>query len=126
MLISRRGLRRCAWLAFSALAIQLVAAFGHIHKEDWLPAAPAQTAASGSAHSSGGGTPPPAQPAGHDDHDALCSICASIALAGALLLPAPPVITFAPTYHAVRLHQPAFVVASSEQRAYFQARGPPA
>ena len=125
MVTLRRRLRLGAWLAISALAIQLVASFAHFHKEDLLPAFPQRTIASGLARPSGG-TPPPAQPAGHDDHDALCSICASIALAGALLLPAPPVIKFAPTYHAVRLHQPAFVVASSEQRAYFQARGPPA
>ena len=125
MVTLRRRLRLGAWLAISALAIQLIAAFAHLHKEDLLPAFPERTIASGLARPSGG-TPSPAQPAGHDDHDALCSICANIALAGMLLLPAPPVITFVPTYHAVRLHQHAFVVASSEQRAYFQARGPPA
>ena len=125
MVTLRRRLRLGAWLAISALAIQLVAAFAHFHKEDLLPAFPGRTIASGPTRPSGG-TPPPAQPAGHDDQDTLCSICASIALAGALLVPAPPAITFAPVYHAVRLYQPAFVVASSEQRAYFQARGPPA
>ena len=125
MLILRRRLGLCAWLATSALAIQLVAAFAHFHKEDLLQAFPERTIASGLAGPSGG-TPSPAPPAGHDDRDALCSICASIALAGAVLVPAPPVITFAPIYHAVGLHAHAFVIATSEQRAYFRARGPPA
>lgn len=125
-MIRRTRLRLGGWLAIFALAIQLVASFAHVHKEDLFSAVAERTIASGLASASSAGTHSPAQPPGHADHDAACAICATIALAGAILLPEPPVITFAPDYHAVRLPADAFVAASGEQHAYFQARGPPA
>jgi hypothetical protein len=126
MLIRRTRLRLGGWLAIFTLAVQLVASFAHVHKEDLLSASAERTISSGLARPSSGGTQSPAQPAGDADHDAGCSICATIALAGATLLPEPPAITFAPDYHTVRLPEDAFAAASGEQRAYFQARGPPA
>jgi hypothetical protein len=126
MLIRRKRLRLGGWLAIFTLAVQLVASFAHVHKGDLLPVSAERTIWSGLARPSSGGTQSPAQPAGHPDHDAGCWICATLALAGATLLPEPAAITFARDYHAVRLPEDAFVAASREQRAYFQARGPPA
>jgi hypothetical protein len=136
MLIRRTRLRLGGWLAIFALALQLVASFAHFHKEDFykedfhkedvLSASAGRAISSGLARPLSEGKPSPAQPVGHADHDAACLICTTIALAGATLVPEPPAVTFEPVYHPMRLPEDAFVAASGEQRAYFQARGPPA
>lgn len=126
MVILRRHLGLCAWLAISALAIQLVASFSHFHKEDLLPAAAERTVAAGLVQASPGGAQSPAQPGDHDDHDAVCAICASMALAGTVLLPEPPALSFVFAHHAAQLPEEAAVAVSVEKRVYFQARGPPA
>jgi hypothetical protein len=126
MLIVRKRVRLGAWLAIFALATQLVASFAHVHKEDLLAGASGRPDDLQRAVLSSGGTAFPAQPAGDDDHDAVCSICASIALAGAAFLPEPPAITLVLAYQAVQLPEDAAVTAPDEHRAGFRARGPPA
>jgi hypothetical protein len=123
MRLLRGRIRSGAALALFALAVQLVATFGHIHKEDFVLASaqgPAATLAVANR-----GTQAPVQPA-HDDHGLTCSICASISLAGALLVPAPPaiIIALAPT-ETLTPASPA-PVSNNRERRGFQARAPPA
>jgi hypothetical protein len=104
-------------LALAALALQLALSFGHIHAEDFAPAS--VQASSQAAHGSG----TPADPDGDDHHG--CAICATIALLGTLVVPAPPVVALPPDR--------ALIVAAEIQRQIplaapprlFQARAPP-
>jgi len=108
--------------------VQLAATFGHIHREDLVPIArQGPSASSGLAHVSSDRPNQPAQPADHDDsstHD-VCTICASIALAGSLLIPEPPAVSVAIARHPTWVPDRATAVLRDRQRPEFQARGPP-
>jgi hypothetical protein len=110
-------------LALFALAVQLVASFAHFHRDDLPAPAPEQATGSrvagapaGSAQSRSGQS---------DNRDHGCTICASIALAGALDFPEPPAIRFAPAYRQPWLPEHLAPVTETELRASFQARAPP-
>jgi hypothetical protein len=105
-------------LALFALATQLVLSFGHVHLHE--PHAPAAA----SATSCDAKTPAPC-PAHDDDHEQHCSICWTIALAGSLVLAAPPLLEVPRLTVAPR--KAPIVIGQFQDNAtvHFQARGPP-
>jgi len=113
-------LASCARLALFALAVQLVAAFGHFHKDDLLPAV---TAGLPAAQSSSRGADSPAPPADHSDS---CTICASIAMAGSLVVPEPPAVIVPPAPRETLLPARTVVLAAGDAGFGFRARAPPA
>jgi hypothetical protein len=114
---------RVAWLAYFALACQLVLTFGHVHlgKTGLVPSTLAITidAAGGAAPSS----PAKKAPAGLSRD--ICAVCNNISLANALILPAPSV-SIPPTSFAKQLPwTPEAIGLASRDHFYFDARGPP-
>ncbi|HYC17433.1 MAG TPA: DUF2946 family protein [Pseudolabrys sp.] len=81
-----------SWLAISALAIQLVLSFGHVHAEDLAPAASIGTSFDADRD---GGNP-------SEDHNGFvhhnCDICATIALLATLVIPSPPALVVLKAY----------------------------
>jgi hypothetical protein len=117
----RSNTGRVAWLAFFALACQLVLSFGHLHV-----AKPNAGAAWADAGKTAKPAPPanPPSPAGLADE--YCAVCASINLASLLLLPVVLAL-LAPISFVSRLPDP----EAETRPAYiahflFDARGPPA
>jgi hypothetical protein len=110
-----------AWLALIAVTLQLVLSFGHVHPHDKGTASNAAVATSEGRQPS---LPTPVD--GHDDDDAQCAICWSMALARSVLLAQPqPILPpiQAGTAIAVPLAAAGLIYACP---ASFQARGPPA
>ena len=109
-------------LALFALATQLVLSFGHVHLHE--PHAPA-TAAPVSCDAN---APTPANtpcPAHDDDDEQHCSICWTIAIAGSIVVAAPPVlevprVTLVPPRPPITVGQ-----LSDVSTVKFQARAPP-
>ena len=105
-----------AWLALTALALQLAVSFGHIHAEDFVRGHYGLTIVADAA------TDVPDDP----DNDHLdCAICATVHLASVLLLPAPPAISLPAD---IAVHRPTAGEQDTAQRARalaFDARGPP-
>jgi hypothetical protein len=124
-MVSRANHRRLAWLALFALWLQLGLSFAHTHPEDFFGLG----AGSGHAaqltadrHTIPGS---PASPFSDGlAHDA-CAICATMALAGSLVLPAPVQIASpgVGVGAAVPLHD-AFVLIGASH-LLFQTRAPP-
>jgi|SRR5215467_9323789 len=113
-----------AWLAFFALACQLVLSFGHVHVGKFSNGSPAWAAAeSGNASADGTPSSPPKDPTGLAGD--FCAICASISLANTLVLPILAII-LAPRLFVEILP---WSVAASEPASFdhvpFSARGPP-
>jgi hypothetical protein len=109
-----------AWLALVALLFQIAVSFAHVHHDDLVPVL-----------SEGRPGASPLRPASRDlpgspskDRD-CCTICASIALAGSLVLSQPPAILVAIVLRRVVLTDRALLLVSNDQRRHFQARGPP-
>jgi hypothetical protein len=69
-----------AWLALLALTCQFVLSFGHVHA-----ARLGSTAVTNIGDAAAGAPPPHKNPAGPADD--FCAVCASISLAGTLVLP---------------------------------------
>ena len=115
----RTNRRFAGALALFALALQITLAFGHIHVRDFagLPGIAAQAPANAQL------------PAGHKDSDrsadGYCLVCATVSLAGMLVLPAstalpgPAGVTTALYWHACAS------ACTPIQHALFYARGPP-
>lgn len=108
-------------LALFALALQLVASFGHFHANE-LTRKPLAIATIEHAGEPQG----PAGDADTDHHDHYCDICATLhALAGAQIATPPP----SPVPHAFAHVAPLIdegVVAAEPRRASFRSRAPPA
>jgi len=112
-----------AWLALAALLVQFVVSFAHIHRDDLVPVVPESApnasrlnpAVPDDSHS----------PAPTRDHD-FCTICASMALVGSLVLPQPPAVVVATVPRRVGLTERVIVLVSTDQHRHFQARAPPA
>jgi hypothetical protein len=120
----RSNTGRVAWLAFFALACQLVLSFGHLHLAK--PNAGAAWAALADAGKTAKQAPPanPPSPAGAADE--YCAVCASINLASLLLLPVVLAL-LAPISFVSRLPNPeAETRPASIAHLLFDARGPPA
>jgi hypothetical protein len=114
-----------AWLAFFALACQLILSFGHVHlgKANGGLAALAAVADSSSPSNAAPTAPrhqkPPSVP------DDFCAICANIGLAGALVVPASPVVFAPDSFISVLPWSLAANESASFDRLLFEARGPP-
>jgi hypothetical protein len=111
------------WLAFFALACQLVLTFGHVHAgkgyggAGWAAFAPA-----GKSADHGPVSPP--NPSGATDE--FCAICANINLAGTLVAPLAPSVV-APISFVSRLPDlEEETKPASIAHLLFNARGPPA
>jgi hypothetical protein len=107
-------------LALFALALQLLASFGHVHADE-LTSKPLGIATVLHA----GEPQAPTGDADTDHHDVYCDICATLhALASAQIATPPPL----PIRHAFAQVAPQIdegVVAVEARRASFQSRAPP-
>jgi hypothetical protein len=114
--------RSGAWLSLAALLVQFVVSFAHVHRDDLVPVPPEGVPSAARLD--------PSLPNGSrsraptTDHD-FCTICASIALAGSLVLPQPPAVVVATAPHRTWLIDWAIVLVSTDKPRHFQARGPP-
>lgn len=112
-----------AWLAFFALACQLLLTFGHIHygKAHNATAWDALTASGKAAdHGRPGTLPDPV-----DSADDFCGICANISLAGTLAVPILLALLL-PTSFIPEFSWPeAEIKSASICHLPFSARGPP-
>jgi hypothetical protein len=111
-----------AWLSLAALLVQFVVSFAHVHREDLIPVLPEGVLSAAQLDPSlpnGSRSPAPTT-----DHD-FCTICASIALAGSLILPQPPAVVVATVPHRTWLIEWAIILVSTDKPRHFQARGPP-
>jgi hypothetical protein len=117
---SNRG--AVAWLAFFALACQLVLSFGHVHASK-LGGGSLASAAVETRDAPADGSPSSPQKNPFGLAGDFCAICASINLAGALILPIP---VLAPRLFTEILP---WSLAASEPTSFdhlsFSARGPP-
>jgi hypothetical protein len=120
MRLLRAHLRYAACLALLALVVQFAVSFAHVHRDDLLPAWPG----GGPSASRLNPALPDGSSAPSTDHD-FCTICASIALAGSLILPQPPMVAVATVPRQSWLINRVIILASTDQRRHFQARGPP-
>jgi hypothetical protein len=117
--------RSGAWLALCALLLQLALSFGHIHPEDVVGFG---LDASAAKHLVTGAEPPST---GSDDHGTPasahdeCSICATMQLAGALLLPVPPAIALVGIVDRRLSVPPAECAPAAARYCLFQSRAPP-
>ena len=116
----RGSIRFGSWLALSALAIQLVLSFGHIHAEDFAPAADIQAAVDAD-HDAGNPAEPDHHGLGHDD----CAICATTALLATLVIPPPPALDLPATYSFAFLDEAIACRWIGAAPRLFQARAPP-
>lgn len=116
----RRG-RFASWLALTALALQLVLSFGHVHLDGTGRGDYRVTAAGLSAQAS---RPPPVQHSG-DAGDDYCAICASIYLAANSFVPQPPQLAVPFHSQAVEHVDRAAVLGIALRRTPFQSRAPP-
>jgi hypothetical protein len=114
-----------AWLAFFALACQVIFSFGHIHLGK-ISGGSVSWAATIDGSSSSGAVPPSSPqkaPAGIPDD--FCAICANIGLAGALVVPDSPVIVAPVSFIQVLPWSVAAIEPGSFDHFLFNARGPP-
>jgi hypothetical protein len=118
MAVADRRRRLSGWLALLALALQLAVSFGHMHREDFVHGRPGTTVLTQGA--GGAGTPID----GDDDH-LTCDICATVHLAGTLLLPAPPAIALPAEITIARLTAGQHPATQRTTAIAFNARGPP-
>lgn len=118
---SNRG--RIAWLAFFALACQFVLSFDHLHLGK--TGTGAAWAALARITADAGQVPGTAPPMRSGTADEYCSVCASISLAG-LVLVSVALALLAPVLFARQLPWPdANVRPVSIEHFLFSARGPP-
>jgi hypothetical protein len=115
---TKTGRKFSGWLALAALALQLAVSFGHMHAEDFVHGRP------GTVITTQGGSGP-GEPLG-GDHDHLdCAICATMDLAGTLLLPVPPVIALRAEIVVARLLPSEHNAPQRTTALAFNARAPP-
>ena len=108
------------WVALVALLVQIVVSFAHIHRDDLVSVAPEYMPnASRLNPADDSRSPVPTR-----DHD-FCTICASMALVGSVVLPQPPMVVLATVPCRIGLIERAIILASRDQHRHFQARGPP-
>jgi hypothetical protein len=114
------------WLALVALVLQPILSFGHIHSADLLAGGYERgPALAGLANN----IRPPArsdQPAKPAEHEDFCTICASMALAGSLLVPTSPAIRPATAQPESWFADLAAALGTDAVRTPHQARAPPA
>jgi Protein of unknown function (DUF2946) len=109
-----------AWLALVALLLQIAVSIAHVHHHELAPVLTeggTNTSPLTRAARDGPGSP-------SKDHD-FCMICASIALAGSLVLPQPVAFVIAVVPSRIALTDWVLVLVSTDQQRHFRARGPP-
>jgi hypothetical protein len=125
----RLHIRPAAWLALAALAVHVVVTFGHVHAE-WFStpsaSAPAIAAAVLQTPDKAKGAGRPTQPYRAPGADNFCAVCASIALLGALVLPAAQKLTPPPVIIRINAVTAADTNTADELRSSSPARAPPA
>ena len=110
------------WLAFFALACQLVLTFGHVHAGKGFGGAGWAAVAAAGDGADQVPVSPPILPGTSDD---FCAICAHINLAGALVVPLAPLLILSISFIS-RLPSPeAETSPRSIAHLLFDARGPP-
>jgi hypothetical protein len=113
-----------AWLAFFALACQLVLSFGHVHAGQFGDGLTAWSSAkTGNGSASGPPSSPQNQPIGLAGD--LCAICANISLANTLILPILAIILTPRLSTEILLWSLAASEPASFDHFAFSARGPP-
>ena len=113
------------WLAFFALACQLVLTFGHGH---FVRTAAISAALASTANPAVDGTTAPAapaQPAQSGLAQDFCTVCNNIGLANTLIVPAPSDLVSPVSMDSGPRREPAAVERASQHRFQFSARGPP-
>ena len=111
------------WLAFFALACQLILTFGHTHFDNGGVTGSASPAIPLPEVSSSTAAPAKRPPQGLAQD--FCAVCSNLALAQTLVLPASPRWV---TPVAISASLPlviAAVAVASKDRLHFRARGPP-
>jgi hypothetical protein len=112
-----------AWLAFFALACQLMLSFGHVHVSKFDSGSAAWALADGTDSSAAARQSPQKNPPGLSGD--FCAICAGISLASTLAVPDAPVIVAPNSFIAIlRWSVVAFEPAALDH-SLFDARGPP-
>ncbi|MEH2512333.1 hypothetical protein V1291_003687 [Nitrobacteraceae bacterium AZCC 1564] len=114
----RSNARRLSVLALFALALQLGLSFGHFHA-DHAFAAPAVVSDHASAFT------PDSSGHKHDKPADICAICATIAMANALVDAAPPVLPAPLDTKATEVLADFAYGASATRLVAFQSRAPP-
>jgi hypothetical protein len=116
---------RVAWLAYFALACQLVLTFGHVHLGNTrlVPSAIAITTDATGGSDAAPSLPARKAPAGLARD--ICAVCNNITLANALVLPV--LLAFIlPTSSLPELQWPPEAIEfAPHDHVYFHARGPP-
>ncbi|HMA70514.1 MAG TPA: hypothetical protein VKP67_03340 [Xanthobacteraceae bacterium] len=119
---SNRG--AVTWLAFFALACQLLLSFGHIHVGKFSGGSAAWAAAeSGDAPADVPSSPPQKNSSGLGGD--FCAICANISLANTLVLPILALILAPSLFTEVLRWSVAATEPASFDHVPFSARGPP-
>jgi hypothetical protein len=115
-----------AYLAFAALTLQIVLAFGHVHFDRVERAAlTVAAAAHGGSIVVEASRQAPAQLPSDDDDD-YCAICASIYLASTSLVALPPQLPVPPAFTRVAQFYIDSFGVSAPRHAAFRSRAPPA
>ena len=114
-----------AWLAFFALACQLLLSFGHVHLGKPNGGLGVLAAAADVGGQSTAVPPSPPQKNAPAVPDDFCAICANIGLAGTLVVPDSPVVVTPGSFTQIL----PWSLAASEpawlDHFLFEARGPP-
>ena len=116
----RANRRIGAAVALFALALQLVLSFGHVHPNKSALLAPVAAIAATAAD--GGTSPDHQRRSGTDD---FCAICATISLAGNLLLPEASAVAAPIADTSAWPPETRAAPVSGEPHHPFQARAPP-
>jgi hypothetical protein len=119
----RRYVRRGAGVALLALALQLVLSFGHVHLDGLAGSGPAQAGISVSATANDAGTP--SDTGHHPGANDFCAICATISLAGSLLLPQLAHLVLPAVTAREWSPDDRTALAPGAPHRHFQARAPP-
>ncbi|MBN9598077.1 MAG: DUF2946 domain-containing protein [Afipia sp.] len=111
----RSQARKLSLLALFALAMQFGLSFGHVHAH----AAPA------SAVSQSSSTTAPDSDHNHDAGKDICAICATVAMANALVDATPPLLPLPASFHTTRLTATFDAAVTQPRHAAFRSRAPP-
>ena len=113
----RSQARKLSLLALFALAMQFGLSFGHVHAHEAPASAVSQNASTN--------TPAPDTDHDHDAGKDICAICATVAMANALLDATPPLLPLPASIHATRLTATFDIAVMPPRHAAFRSRAPP-
>ena len=108
---------RGSWLAFAAMALQVIFSFGHLHLGHVANGSVIASAVASNAPS------PEQHPA--NEADDFCAICATIHLASTSFLPDAPLLPVPFASRTIEHFSHFTSVSVSPRRTAFQSRAPP-